>query len=59
LIEGYWMPAFAGMTDKGARRRVAASADRLDADNLSPHIKRSPRPETGAVRALALLAPVF
>jgi hypothetical protein len=47
------------MTGKGVRRGLAASADRLDADKLNPHIKRSPRPETGAVHALALSAPVF
>jgi hypothetical protein len=30
------------MTGKGVRRGLAASADRLDADKLNPHIKRSP-----------------
>jgi hypothetical protein len=46
------------MTDESARRRVAAGAN-LDADKLNPHISRSTRPETGAVRALALCALVF
>jgi hypothetical protein len=53
------MPAFACMTDKAPGAGLAASATRLDADKLNPHMERLLRPETGAVRALALSAPVF
>jgi hypothetical protein len=55
----YSMPACAGMTDKGARRLTECAIARPGRKPVQSPYRASPRPETGAVRALALLASLF